>query len=78
MENRDYSKDFKTLNIEVNGNRLVYLDSAATTQKPNVVIEAIKNYYENINANPHRGAYYLSVEATKAYEESRETVKSFY
>ena len=77
METRDYSKDFKTLNIEVNGNRLVYLDSAATTQKPNVVIEAIKNYYENINANPHRGAYYLSVEATKAYEESRETVKSF-
>ncbi|NKF08095.1 cysteine desulfurase [Clostridium gasigenes] len=77
METRDYSKDFKTLNIEVNGNRLVYLDSAATTQKPNVVIEAIKNYYENINANPHRGAYYLSVEATKAYEESRETVKCF-
>ena len=77
MENRDFSKDFKTLNIEVNGKRLVYLDSAATTQKPNVVIDAIKNYYENINANPHRGAYYLSVEATKAYEESRETVKSF-
>ncbi|MBU3131304.1 cysteine desulfurase [Clostridium gasigenes] len=77
METRDYSKDFKTLNIEVNGNRLVYLDSAATTQKPNVVIESIKNYYENINANPHRGAYYLSVEATKAYEESRETVKCF-
>ncbi|MGL5086800.1 MAG: cysteine desulfurase [Clostridium sp.] len=77
MENRDYSKDFKTLNLEVNGKKLVYLDSAATTQKPDVVIESIKNYYENINANPHRGAYYLSVEATKAYEESRETVKSF-
>lgn len=77
MANRDYSKDFKTLNIEVSGEKLVYLDSAATTQKPDVVIESIKNYYENINANPHRGAYYLSVEATKAYEDSRETVKSF-
>ena len=77
MKTRDFSKDFKTLNIEVNGNRLVYLDSAATTQKPNQVIEAIKDYYENINANPHRGAYYLSIEATKAYDEAREKVKSF-
>ena len=77
MKTRDFSKDFKTLNIEVNGNRLVYLDSAATTQKPNQVIEAIKDYYENINANPHRGAYHLSIEATKAYDFAREKVKSF-
>lgn len=77
MKVRDFSKDFKILNTVVNGNRLVYLDSAATTQKPNVVIESIKNYYENINANPHRGAYYLSVEATKYYEEARNKVKLF-
>lgn len=77
MENRDFSKDFKTLDTLVNGNRLVYLDSAATTQKPNMVVESLKNYYENINANPHRGAYHLSVESTKAYEEARNKVKSF-
>lgn len=77
MENRDFSKDFKTLDTLVNGNRLVYLDSAATTQKPNIVIESLKNYYENINANPHRGAYHLSVESTKSYEEARNKVKSF-
>lgn len=56
MNNRDFLKDFPTLNKERNGKRIVYLDSAATTQKPSSVINAIKDYYEQSNANPHRGA----------------------
>ncbi len=77
MNNRDFLKDFPTLNKEKNGKRIAYLDSAATTQKPKVVIDAIKNYYENINANPHRGAYELSVLATEAYDEAREKLRKF-
>jgi cysteine desulfurase / selenocysteine lyase len=77
MNNRDFLKDFPTLNKEKNGKRIAYLDSAATTQKPTVVIEAIKDYYEKSNANPHRGAYELSVLATEAYDEAREKVRSF-
>ncbi|TIG37924.1 aminotransferase class V-fold PLP-dependent enzyme, partial [Legionella pneumophila] len=50
---------------------LVYLDSAATSQKPRRVIEALRRYYETLNANVHRGAYRLSAEATAAYEEPR-------
>ena len=77
MNNRDFLKDFPTLNREKNGKRISYLDSAATTQKPKVVIDAIKDYYEKINANPHRGAYELSVLATEAYDEAREKVRKF-
>lgn len=77
MNNRDFLKDFPTLNKERNGKRIVYLDSAATTQKPSSVINAIKDYYEQSNANPHRGAYELSVLATDAYDEAREKVKNF-
>ncbi|MGG7142529.1 cysteine desulfurase [Clostridium nigeriense] len=77
MNKKDFLKDFPTLNKEKNGKRIAYLDSAATTQKPTVVIDAIKNYYEKSNANPHRGAYELSVLATEAYDEAREKVRSF-
>lgn len=77
MNNKDFLKDFPTLNKERNGKRIAYLDSAATTQKPTVVIDSIKDYYEKINANPHRGAYELSVLATEAYDEAREKVRSF-
>ncbi|MDC4242048.1 cysteine desulfurase [Clostridium tertium] len=77
MNNRDFLKDFPTLNKERNGKRIVYLDSAATTQKPISVINSIKNYYEQSNANPHRGAYELSVIATEAYDEAREKVRKF-
>ncbi|MBS5885912.1 MAG: cysteine desulfurase [Clostridium sp.] len=77
MNNRDFLKDFPTLNKERNGKRIVYLDSAATTQKPISVIDSIRDYYEKSNANPHRGAYELSVLATEAYDEAREKVKKF-
>ena len=58
-------------------NNIAYLDSAATTQKPQCVIDAVKKYYETINSNPHRGAYSLSIEATEAYENAREKVAKF-
>ncbi len=69
--------DFPILQREVNGHPLVYLDNAATTQKPRQVIEAIVDYYERYNANVHRGVHTLSVEATDAYELGRERVASF-
>ena len=76
MNNR-YIADFPALKEEVNGHRLVYLDSAATTQKPVSVIEAGEAYYRTSNANPHRGAYALSMKATEIYENTRTAVKNF-
>ncbi len=70
-------EDFPILERKVNGKNLVYLDSAATSQKPKQVIEAIKNYYENYNSNVHRGIHTLSEEATDAFEKSREKVAKF-
>lgn len=70
-------KDFPILSIKVNGRDIVYLDNSATSQKPKAVINAIKEYNEKINGNPHRGAHYLSVAATEAYENAREKVKRF-
>ena len=58
-------------------NNIAYLDSAATTQKPMQVINAIREYYKNANANPHRGAYKLSLESTKVYDEARKKVAKF-
>lgn len=69
--------DFPVLEKKVNGNRLVYLDNAATTQKPRNVIDSISNYYIQHNGNPHRGAHTLSVEATSLYDNAKETVKNF-
>ena len=63
-------KDFPLLE----NNEISYLDSGATSQKPKKVIEAIQNFYEKYNANPHRGAYQLSVEATALYEEARQKI----
>lgn len=77
MNNENLIKDFPTLLTNKNGQRLIYLDSAATTQKPIQVIEAIKDYYLNYNANPHRGAYELSIAATQAYDNAREKVRKF-
>jgi len=62
---------FPALHQEIGGNRLVYLDSAATTQKPQCVIDAITHYYEYDNANIHRGVHTLSQRATKSYENAR-------
>ena len=56
---------------------IAYLDSGATTQKPKQVIDAIKDFYENFNANPHRGAYSLSMEATEKYEDTRSKIAKF-
>src|SRR5512137_346237 len=66
--------DFPILDQEVFGHRLVYLDSAATSQKPRAVIEAVDNYYRHDNANVHRGIYQLSERATAAYEGARAKV----
>ena len=69
--------DFPILDREMNGHRLVYLDSAATSQKPTAVIEAISDFYRTTNANVHRGAYTLSNDATDLYEEARGRVAAF-
>jgi cysteine desulfurase/selenocysteine lyase len=70
-------KDFPILNRQINGKPLIYLDSAATSQKPEQVIQAISDYYRNNNANIHRGIHTLSQEATDAYEDARKKVATF-
>ncbi|MBI4421284.1 MAG: cysteine desulfurase [Gemmatimonadetes bacterium] len=70
-------RDFPVLNRTVNGKPLVYLDSAATSQKPRVVIETLQRYYSAENANIHRGVYYLSERATEAYEAARTRAARF-
>ncbi len=71
-------KDFKILDRKIwDGKSLIYLDNAATTQKPTSVIDALVNYYENYNANIHRGVHKLAEEATCAYEEVRSKVSRF-
>jgi len=69
-------KDFPVLNREVNGKPLVYFDNAATSQTPKQVIQSIVDYYENYNANIHRGVHTLSQEATEAYEKARHTLQT--
>ncbi|QEY52791.1 aminotransferase class V-fold PLP-dependent enzyme [Legionella longbeachae] len=70
-------RDFPILNQKVNDFDLIYFDNAATTQKPKVVIEAMSRYYEQDNANVHRGVHALSVRATELYEAVRSKVKRF-
>ena len=70
-------KDFPILSRQVHGRPLVYLDNAATTQKPRQVIDELVRYYETYNANVHRGVHTLSEEATDAYEQAREKVNRF-
>ena len=69
--------DFPILLRKVHGRNLVYLDNAATSQKPKVVMEAITGYYERDNANIHRGVHYLSERATAEFEAARKTVQGF-
>lgn len=70
-------RDFPALAQNVHGRPLIYLDSAATTQRPRQVLEAIERYNKCSNANPHRGVYYLGTEATRAYEQARERVARY-
>jgi cysteine desulfurase / selenocysteine lyase len=70
-------KDFPILDVEVHGKRLVYLDSAASSQKPRSVLEAMDTYYETTHANVHRGVYTIAEEATRRYEEARAKVARF-
>ncbi|MFL2583854.1 MAG: SufS family cysteine desulfurase [Gammaproteobacteria bacterium] len=73
----DIRSDFPILSTTVNGKNLIYADNAATTQKPQCVIERIGNYYENENANIHRGVHSLSEEATEAFEGARDFIRKF-
>ncbi len=72
-----YRNDFPILQREMNGKPMVFLDSAASSQKPNIVIDAISNYYHHQHANVHRGVYGLSQEATEVFELGRERVRNF-
>jgi cysteine desulfurase / selenocysteine lyase len=69
--------DFPLLQQREHGRRLIYLDNAATTQKPQAVLDAIDRYYRTTNANVHRGAYHLAIRATEAYEAARAKVAAF-
>src|SRR5687767_12577138 len=77
MDPKVVRKDFPILERTMAGKPLVYLDSAVTSQKPRQVIEALSDFYENHNANVHRGIYPLGEEATAAYEGAREKVAAF-
>jgi cysteine desulfurase/selenocysteine lyase len=70
-------EDFPILHEQVHGYPLIYFDSAATSQKPRVVIEALRNFYEHENANVHRGLHTLSSRATEAYEKARRRVADY-
>ena len=74
---QEFRRDFPLLTQNMNGKPIVYLDNGATTQKPEMMIRALCGYYGGCNANPHRGAYALSVEATDIYENTRERVRNF-
>lgn len=77
MNIQEIRQQFPILHQEVNGNPLVYLDSAATSQKPLAVIEALEKYYKGYNSNVHRGVHTLGTRATDGYEGARDKVKNF-
>ncbi|MCR4729699.1 MAG: SufS family cysteine desulfurase [Saccharofermentans sp.] len=77
MLSQYYKKDFKILSKLENDMRLVYLDNAATTQKPDVVLAAVRRYYTSDNANPHRGVYELAMRATDVHEQARSVIAAF-
>ena len=74
---RNFREDFPILNEEVRGQKLIYLDSAATSQRPLQVLEAVMKYDKEENGNPHRGSHTLSLRATEAFESVREKVRGF-
>lgn len=73
----EIKKDFPILNQKINGHRLIYLDNGATTQKPIQVINALRDYNEKSNGNPHRGVHQLSMMATESYDLAKEKVREF-
>jgi len=77
MHTNKIREDFTILKRRVNGKPLIYLDNAATSQKPELVINSLNDYYKKYNANVHRGIHKLSEEATQAYEETRKKVAKF-
>lgn len=77
LETASIRNDFPILQREVYGKPLVYLDNAATTQKPRCVVDRITEEYYSVNANIHRGVHFLSQQATEAHEAARETVRAF-
>ena len=77
MNAKDIREQFPILSQQVNGHDLVYLDSAATSQKPRVVIETLDEYYNSYNSNVHRGVHTLGTKATDGYEGAREKVRKF-
>jgi cysteine desulfurase/selenocysteine lyase len=77
MNISDIRQHFPILDQQVNGKDLVYLDSAATSQKPLAVIEALSTYYREYNSNVHRGVHTLGTKATDGYEGAREKVRRF-
>ncbi|MEI4791503.1 cysteine desulfurase [Bacillus sp. FJAT-53060] len=77
MNIKDVREQFPILHQQVNGHDLVYLDSAATSQKPRVVIDTMNEYYRSYNSNVHRGVHTLGTKATDAYEGAREKVRAF-
>ncbi len=78
LDVQNIRKDFPILNRQVNGKPLIYFDNAATSQTPQVVIDAIVDYYSNYNANIHRGVHALSQEATDAYEQARIKIQKHF
>ena len=70
-------QDFPIFQRKINGKQLIFLDNASTSQKPQQVIDAIKNYYYEHNANPHRSIYKLCEESTELYEKSHDDVAKF-
>ena len=70
-------EDFPILKRKINNNKIIFFDNAATTQKPNAVINSIVNYYENYNSNIHRSVYTLGNESENLYSESKDIVKNF-
>jgi cysteine desulfurase / selenocysteine lyase len=77
FDSKEIARDFPILSRQIDGKKLVYLDNAATSQKPRSVIDSIVHYYEHYNANVHRGIHTMSEEATAAYEGVREKVAAF-
>ncbi|HEY8955219.1 aminotransferase class V-fold PLP-dependent enzyme, partial [Chitinophaga sp.] len=77
LDVKQIRKDFPILQQQVHGKPLVYFDNGATTQKPQVVINAEARYYEEYNSNVHRGVHHLSQVATNAYEKARITIAGY-